>query len=72
MQDLAKLILSSIFGFPAEEFSFSKGPGGEPVPLHSHHGRYCAVAWASEGVLTAARIKQIRDQLADKTECLQI
>ncbi len=83
VRELAKLVLSSIFGFPVDEFSFEKGPGGEPLPQHiddeltyamsfSHHGRYCAVALASEGVLTAARIRQLKEQLNDKTVYLQI
>ena len=83
VRELAKLVLSSIFGFPVEEFSFEKGPGGEPIPQHvedqltyamsfTHHGRYCAVALASEGVLTAARIRQLKEQLKDRTVLLQI
>lgn len=83
VRELAKLILSSIFGFPSEEFIFGKGPGGEPLPQHiddeltysmsfTHHGRYCAVALASEGLLTGARIKQLKEQLSDKTVFLQI
>ena len=83
VRELAKLVLSSIFGFPTEEFTFGKGPGGEPLPQHvddqltysmsfTHHGRYCAVALASEGVLTAARIRQLKEQLSDKTVFLQI
>ena len=83
VRDLARLLLSSIFGFPADEFNFGKGPGGEPLPQHiddqltyamsfTHHGRYCAVALASEGVLTSARIKQLKEQLDDKTVFLQI
>jgi len=83
VRDLAKLLLSSVLGFPMEEFSFSIGPGGEPLPFHmdvlldysmsfTHHGRYCAVALASEGVLTMARIRQLKEQLIDKTVFLQI
>ncbi len=83
VRDLAKLLLSSIFGFPPEDFSFGRGPGGEPIPHHiddpltyavsfTHHGRYCAVALASEGSLTTARIRQLKEQLNDKTVLLQI
>lgn len=83
VRELAKRVLSCIFGFPPEEFNFGKGPGGEPLPQHvddqltysmsfSHHGRYCAVALASEGVLTAGRIKQLKEQLSDQTVFLQI
>lgn len=78
VRDLARLVLSSLLGLPADEFSFGKGAGGEPIPKHgddiipcgmsfTHHGRYCAVAVVAEGMLTLARTRQINAFLADKT-----
>lgn len=78
VRDLAKLVLSGLYGLPADEYSFVKGMGGEPVPMHgsdmvacgmsfTHHGRYCAVSVAAEGLLTTQRTRQINAFLSGKT-----
>lgn len=78
VRSLAQAMLAGIFGFPQDEFTFAKGPGGEPVAMHeedllrctlsfTHHGRYCAVAYCAEGHLTEKRMAQIKARLQDET-----
>lgn len=83
VRNLGQVILAAIFGFPPDEFSFEKGPGGEPIAMHegdelfcrmsfTHHGRYCAVSFSGEGILTPERLDKIKKRLEFDTVFLSV